>query len=145
MEIDATSSGSSGDSNPGQFPGGGFYGENLFFPGLVGKRDFDAYFGKEQFCQKRNDGVVGEKGGAGVSGGEVAGKRGVYGGDYAKKVEEFAEINNRKGSNQHGVGFYSNAGKKGGENEIQLNSIGGFGKKTISFSPDQVGKHYFQR
>lgn len=117
MEIDATSSGSS-DSNPG------FYGDNLFFPSLVGKRDFDAYF-----CQKRNSG---DEKCESVS-------------DFGKKVEEFVEVNNRKSSGNHQqsvVGFYSNTAggnKKGGEsNEIQLNSVNGFGKKTISFSPDQV-------
>lgn len=120
MEIDGTSSGSS-DSNTG------FYGDNLFFPSLVGKRDFDAYF-----CQKRNG--VGDGKNEGVS-------------DFGKKVEEFVEVNSRKSGNhqQSVVGFYSNvAGKKGGDNnEIQLNNVNGFGKKTISFSPDQVRMRFF--
>lgn len=158
MDIDGTSSGSS-DSNPGHFSG--FYSD-MFFPpaaaaGLVGKRaaDFDVYFGKE-FCHqgnnsgKRSD-VVGEKS-EGVSdrGVEVGGKRGVYvGGDYGNKkvVEEFVDVRNKSNQLQQqpqGGFFISNNGKKQNmENEIQLNGVSGFGKKTISFSPDQVRPRNF--
>lgn len=124
MEIDATSSGSS-DSNPGHFPGG-LYGENLFFPGLGKSRaDFDAYF-----CPgKRSDG---DKAGETSEGEEFGVKgRGVFGGDLVRKVEELAEIRKSQG------GFYGV--KKSVENEILLNGVTGFGKKAISFSPDQVG------
>lgn len=161
MEIDATSSGSS-DSNPGHFAG--FYSD-MFFPaaaGLVAKRaaDFDVYFGKE-FCHpganannnnsKRSDvGVVGEKGEGVVMSDRgvevVGGKRGVYvGGDYGgkKEVEEFVEVRNNKSNQQQQQqgGFFggnNNVKRQTMENEIQLNGVSGFGKKTISFSPDQV-------
>lgn len=154
MEIDATSSASS-DSNAGHFSG--FYSD-MFFPpvGLVGKRavDFDVYFGKE-FCHqnnnnnnnKRNDAVMGEQKGESDRGVEVVGKRGVYGGDYGKKVvEEFMEVrkSNQQQQQQQQSGFYGNNGKKQNmENEIQLNGVSGFGKKTISFSPDQVKSVFF--
>lgn len=147
MEIDATSSGSN-DSNPGNFSG--FYGsggggggaDNLFFSSLVGKRaDFDAYFGKEFYHQNKRDDVGSEKG-EGVSVGDRGvDKRATYGGDYGKKVmEEFVEVRNKSNQQQQQQqgGFYNNSGKKTVENEIQLNGVNGFGKKTISFSPDQV-------
>lgn len=115
--------------------------------------EFDVYFGKE-FCHpgannnnnggKRSDVGVGEKGEGVMSdrGVEVGGKRGVYvGGDYGskKEVEEFVDVRNNK-SNQQQSGFFggNNVKRQNMENEIQLNGVSGFGKKTISFSPDQV-------
>lgn len=161
MDIDGTSSASS-DSSPSQFTqnlniGTNFYNDNMYFSPNSKKSELDNFFNKDFYsgdktdrkidvkCNKKTECYSGEKhnfcasannnnnnnnvNDSNKSGSEQYAKRGaLFAQNYGKKVDEFVD---RKA--------HSNYFKKATENaNIHLNNLDLFGKKTISFSADQV-------
>lgn len=143
MEIDGTSSGSS-DSHIGNFchPGGNinYYSDNLYF---ATNCKLDSYFAGDKLVKKidsvpkkieyfRKDDYSN-----GVNGKSVLNKSDAGG----KRVLSYAECFEKKTEDRRvQLDFYSNGGTVTAKNEgtIQLNGIDSYGKKSMSFSPDQV-------
>lgn len=148
MEIDCASS-TSNDSNPAQYASNiaqNYYSDNLYFPNT--KRTEFEYFNKDYFTNEKKqedkektfnktnqkDFENMNNNNNNKSSDQFSKKGFVYSGGYSKKdYVETVKNNNME---------YFN-GKKTDSNCIHLNSVDGFGKKSMSFSADQVKRFTF--
>ncbi|XP_056631492.1 homeobox protein six1-like [Diorhabda sublineata] len=129
MEIDAVSSGSS-DSHMENYghplSNTNYYSENLFF---TSNCKLDHYFAGEKLVKKtENNGKKADYFRKDVNKSDVD-KRGLgYVEYFEKKVDEGRRMQ---------LDYYNNNSNKN-EGLIQLNGVDSYGKKPVSFSPDQV-------
>lgn len=144
MEIDCASS-TSNDSSPAQYASNihqNYYSDNLYFPNT--KRTEFEYFNKDYYSNEKKQedkekpfSKTGQKDFENMNNNnnnskssDQFNKKGyVYSGCYSKKDYVETVKNNN-------VEYFN--GKKTDSNCIHLNSVDGFGKKTMSFSADQV-------
>lgn len=156
MEVDGTSSASS-DSNLNL--GQALYQEEMmYFPQTAKKNDFDSFFGGKDFFQEkkleagaertsRKLDFYSKKDGFCDLSGDVSkrssgsGNNSNNSGDFSKRGALFAygkKLEELSDSKKNQISYFNGNKKAAQDSAIHLNGSDGFGKKSISFTAEQV-------